>query len=168
MGTSATDLVERILDEERVARTGWVFHLDASTDRLSDAVFRFGRALTRVYDLTLHSRSRTASAFYSDLADLILQIADEARVQRDHLLPNVPNAQAYPVDYRMEGKNGSQVFLYGVPNRVKARLTTIMLSHFHRHHLDFDSIRCPTWTGRSGVGVRFWSTTPERLPLANC
>ena len=32
------------------------------------------------------------------------------------------------------------MFLYGVPNRDKARLTTIMLSHFHRHHLDFDSI----------------------------
>ena len=43
-------LVERILDEERVARTGWVFHLDTSMDRLSDAVFRFGRALARVYD----------------------------------------------------------------------------------------------------------------------
>ena len=60
-------LVERILDEERVARTGWVFHLDTSMDRLSDAVFRFGRALARVYDLTLHSRSRTASTF-CDLA----------------------------------------------------------------------------------------------------
>ena len=133
-------LVERILDEERVARSGWVFHLDTSTDHLSDAVFRFGRALTRVYDLTLHSRSRTASTFYSDLANLILQIADEGRVQQDHLLNDIPNAEAYPVDYRMEGKNGSQVFLYGVPNRDKARLTTIMLSHFHRHHLDFDSI----------------------------
>ncbi len=133
-------LVERILDEERVARTGWVFHLDTSMERLSDAVFRFGRARARVYDLTLHSRSRTASTFYSDLADLILQIADEARVQQDHLVPNIPNARAYPVDYRMEGKNGGQVFLYGVPNRDKARLTTIMLSHFHRHHLDFDSI----------------------------
>lgn len=133
-------LVERILDEEGIERTGWVFHLDATTDRLPDAVFRFGRALTRVYDLTLHSRSRTASTFYSDLADLILQIADETRVQQDHLLPDIPNAEAYPVDYRMEGRNGSQVFLYGVPNRDKARLTTIMLSHFHRHHLDFDSI----------------------------
>lgn len=133
-------LVERILDEEGMERTGWVFHLDAPTDRLPDAVFRFGRALTRVYDLTLHSRSRTASTFYSDLADLILQIADETRVQQDHLLPGIPNAEAYPVDYRVEGKNGTQVFLYGVPNRDKARLTTIMLSHFHRHHLDFDSI----------------------------
>ena len=54
-----------------------MFYLDTPTDRLSDAVFRYGRAMTRIYDLTLHSRSRTASTFYSDLADLILQTVDK-------------------------------------------------------------------------------------------
>ena len=51
-------LVERILGEERVGQDRGVFYLDAPTDRLSDALFRYGRALTRIYDLTLHSRSR--------------------------------------------------------------------------------------------------------------
>ena len=133
-------LVERILGEERVGQDRGVFYLDTPTDRLSDALFRYGRALTRIYDLTLHSRSRAASTFYDDLADLLLQTADEERLQRDHLLPNLPNPEAYPIDYRMEGKGGGQVFLYGVPNRDKARLATIILSHFHRMHLDFDSI----------------------------
>ena len=64
---------------------------------------------------------------------------DEAQIERDYV-PDVPNAQAYPVDYRIEGKSGVPVFLYGVPNRDKARLTTIMLSHFHRHALRFESI----------------------------
>ena len=133
-------LIERILGEEQVGKEGGVFYLDTPTDRLSDAVFRYGRALTRIYDLTLHSRSRAVSTFYDDLADLLLQTAGEERFQRDHLLPDLPNADAYPIDYRLEGKNGGQVFLYGVPNRDKARLTTIILSHFHRVHLDFDSI----------------------------
>ena len=133
-------LIERIVGEERVGQDQGVFYLDTPTDRLSDALFRYGRALTRIYDLTLHSRSRAASTFYDDLADLLLQTADEERMQRDHLLPDLPNADAYPIDYRLEGKNGGQVFLYGVPNRDKARLTTIILSHFHRIHLDFDSI----------------------------
>ena len=44
-----------------------------------------------------------------------------------------PNAEAYPIDYRMEGKSGGQVFLYGVPNRDKARLTTIILSPPRTH-----------------------------------
>ena len=51
-------LIERILAEERVGHDQGVFHLDAPIDRLSDALFRYGRALTRIYDLTLHSRSR--------------------------------------------------------------------------------------------------------------
>ena len=137
---SRGQLIERILGEEEVDQDRGVFHLDAPIDRLSDALFRYGRALTRIYDLTLHSRSRAISTFYDDLADLLFQTADEERIQRDHLLPDLPNAEAYPIDYRMEGKSGGQVFLYGVPNRDKARLTTIILSHFHRNHLDFDSI----------------------------
>ena len=137
---SRGQLIERILGEEAVDQDRGVFHLDAPIDRLSDALFRYGRTLTRIYDLTLHSRSRATSTFYDDLADLLFQTADEERIQRDHLLPGLPNAEAYPIDYRMEGKSGGQVFLYGVPNRDKARLTTIILSHFHRNHIDFDSI----------------------------
>ena len=76
---------------------------------------------------------------YDDLADLLFSLVDEAQIERDYV-PDVPNAQAYPVDYRIEGKSGVPVFLYGVPNRDKARLTTIMLSHFHRHALRFESI----------------------------
>lgn len=54
-------------------------------------------------------------------------------------MPDIPNSKAYLIDYRLEG-GGGQLFLYGVPNRDKARLTTIILSHFHRIHLYFDSI----------------------------
>ena len=133
-------LVERILAEERVDRYGGVFYLDAPVEGLCAALFRYGRALTRIYDLTLLSRSRSASTFYDDLADMIVQTAGEGRLQRDYVLPELPNSEAYPVDYRLEGKSGGQLFLYGVPNRDKARLTTIILSHFHRMHLEFESI----------------------------
>ena len=52
-------LTERILAEEGVDQDGGVFYLDAPIDRLSDAVLCYGRALTRIYDLALHSRSPT-------------------------------------------------------------------------------------------------------------
>ena len=51
--------------------------------------------------------------------------------QRDYQ-PEVPNADAYPVDYRIEGKSGIPLFLYGVPNRDEARLTPTMLGYLHR------------------------------------
>ena len=132
-------LLERIVAESELQWDGGAFCLDTSPERLSEAIFRFGQALTRVYDLTLLSRSSVGSTFYDDLADLLSQLVDEDKFQPDYR-PNVPNAEAYPVDYRIEGKGGVPLFLYGVPNRDKARLTTIMLSHFHRHKLSFESI----------------------------
>ena len=132
-------LMERIMGESGLQWDGGAFCLDTSPERLPEAIFNFGQALTRVYDLTLLSRSNVGSTFYDDLADLISSLVDEAKIQPNYL-PTVPNPEAYPVDYRIEGKDAIPLFLYGVPNRDKARLTTIMLSYFHRHQLRFESI----------------------------
>ena len=132
-------LLERIMGESGLYWNGGAFCLDTAPERLPEAIFRFGQALTRIYDLTFLSRSNVGSTFYDDLADLLFRLVDEARIQRDYE-PDVPNAEAYPVDYRIEGKGDVPLFLYGVPNRDKARLTTIMLSYFHRHALPFESI----------------------------
>lgn len=132
-------LLERILGESGLRRDDGAFHLDTAPDRLPEAVFAFGQGLSRIYDLTLLSRSSVGSTFYEDLADCIIGLVSEDRVERDHQ-PDVPNAREYPVDYRIEGRDGVPLFLYGVPNQDKARLTTIMLSHFHRHRLRFESL----------------------------
>ena len=132
-------LMERIMGESGLKWDGGAFALDTSPERLPEAIFNFGQALTRVYDLTLLSRSNVGSTFYDDLADLISNWVDETKIQREYL-PEVPNAEVYPVDYRIEGKNDVPLFLYGVLNRDKARLATIMLSYFHRHELRFESI----------------------------
>ena len=132
-------LMERIMGESGLQWDGGAFCLDTSPERLPEAIFNFGQALTRVYDLTLLSRSNVGSTFYDDLADLISNWVDETKIQRDYL-PEVPNAEVYPVDYRIGGRNDVPLFLYGVLNRDKARLATIMLSYFHRHNLKFESI----------------------------
>lgn len=133
-------LLEQIMAETGLTRNGGAFVFDTTTEQLSEAVFRYGQAMTRVFDLTMLSRSRVVSTFYDDLADLIGETVDFERVQRDYRPNEVPNADAYSVDYRIEGKDDAPLFLYGVPNRDKARLTTIMLAHFHRHELSFESI----------------------------
>ena len=133
-------MLERIVDEAGLERDGGVFRLDTSVDGLPEAVFRFGQALTRVHDLTFLSRSRVKSTFYDDLAELLKSLIDEDKIQADYVPEGLPNPEAYRVDYRIEGRFSTPLFLYGVPNRDKARLTTIMLSHFHRHHLQFESM----------------------------
>lgn len=49
-------LVERILAEERVGKNGGEFYMEAPADDLAAALFRYGRTLTRIYNLTLHPR----------------------------------------------------------------------------------------------------------------
>ena len=132
-------LLERILSESGAEWDGGAFRLDTPVERLPEAIFRFGQTLTRVYDLTLLSRANSRSTFYDDLADLLSRLVDEDKIHPDYQ-PEAPNAEAYRVDYRIEGKDDVPLFLYGVPNRDKARLTTIALGHFHRHRLAFESI----------------------------
>ena len=134
-------LLENIMGESGLQwdKDGGAFCLDTSPESLSENIFQFGQALTRVYDLSLLSRSRVGSVFYDDLKELLSNLLDEDRFQRDYQ-PDVPNASAYLVDYRIECQDNVPLFLYGIPNLDKARLTTIMLSHFHRHELSFNSI----------------------------
>ena len=133
-------LLERTMAETGLEWDGGAFRFDTSIERLPEAIFRFGQALTRVYDLTFLTRSNVRSTFYDDLAALLTSLVDADKIQRDYLPEGVRNPEAYLVDYRIEGKSDTPLFLYGVPNRDKVRLTTIMLSYFHRHGLAFESI----------------------------
>ena len=133
-------LIERIVGESGISQEGGVFHVDTPIDGLSSAIFRFGQALTRVYDLTFLSRSHVRSTFYDDLRDLLVSLVDEDKLEPDYLLDELANAEAYPVDYRIEGRADTPLFVYGVPNRDKARLATITLSHFNRHEIRYESL----------------------------
>ena len=135
-------LLERIMSESGAHwdGEGGALCFDTSVERLPEAIFRFGQALTRVHDLTLLSRSNVSSTFYDDLAELLTGLVPADKIRRDYEHPDAPNASAYRVDYRIEGKDAIPLFLYGVPNRDKARLTTIMLSHFHLNGIQFESI----------------------------
>ncbi len=133
-------LREQIVREYGIEEAYGTFTAETVPDRLADTLFKFGQALTKIYDMTFLSRGRIASTFYEDLKSLLLNIVEEDKVEPDFVPPNVPNGSDYPVDYRLQGKAETPIFLYGVPNRDKARLTTIMLSHFLLHDLSFDSI----------------------------
>ena len=45
----------------------------------------------------------------------------------------------YPIDYLVEGKH-APLFVFGVPNKDKARLATIVLERLKRANADFDSL----------------------------
>ena len=133
-------LREQIVRECGIEEDEGIFSIETPPDQVAAGLFRFGQALTKIHDLTFLSRERVVSTFYEDLRGLVFTILDEDIVETDYIAPDVPDASHYPVDYRFEGKEGSSVFLYGVPGRDKARLTTLMLSHFLLHRVAFESV----------------------------
>jgi len=116
-----------------------VFWLNTAPERLPEALFTFGQGLTRIYDLTLLSHSNVRSTFSEDLDRLLFSQVEAEKITKNYQ-PDVPNKQNYPVDYHIAGKGEKPLFLYGVANQSKAQLVTINLSHFHRHHLQFESM----------------------------
>ena len=133
-------LWEQIVRECEIQEEEGVFKVETSPEQIVETLFRFGQALTKIYDLTFLSRDRIATTFYEDLKSLLFGIVGEERLELDHTPVDVPHASNYPVDYHLKGRDGSPLFIYGIPNRDKARLTTIMLSHFLLHKLTFESI----------------------------
>lgn len=132
-------LLDRVLGETGLIWDQGAFYLDTTPERLSESLFAFGQALTRIYDLTLFFRVHSAPTFYDELKLSLLQLVDEGWLHPGYQ-PPVPNPEAYPVDFMLKGKNGVPLFLYGIPDQDKARLATMMLTHFRRHGVEFESL----------------------------
>ena len=133
-------LREQIVRESGIEEDEGTFSIETPPDQVAGALFRFAQALKKIHDLTFVGCERAPSTFYEDLRRLVFAILDEEIVETGYIQPEIPDARHYPVDYRFEGKGGRPVFLYGIPDRDKARLTTIMLSRFLRHRVPFESV----------------------------
>ena len=139
---SRSILLNQIIAEQRINydEANGHFFLECSPAQLSEAAFRLGQAITRVYDLTLLNRSRVASTFYEDLQEQVGTLVSVEKIHKDFVVAGIPNADHYPVDFCIDGKNNQPLFLFGIPNRDKARLTTIFLQYFIQQKVDFDSM----------------------------
>ena len=138
-GTRAA-LREQIVREFDIQEDNGAFSVRTGTEGIAEAAFRLGQALTRIYDLTFLSRERNESTFYADFHGMLVSLVDEATLQKDHVLADVPEGHNYPIDYRLDSRGGRPIFVFGVPGRDKARLTTISLSHFLLNRVDFESL----------------------------
>ena len=115
------------------------FFIDTQIDNLGFNIFRLGQALTKINDLTFLNRARAESTFYEDLKKQLFKIIPEEKIKKDYLYDQMENANDYPIDYRIDGKQ-APLFLFGVPNKDKARLTTIILQKLEMIKVDFDSL----------------------------
>ncbi len=132
-------LFEQIKAECFVKENNGEFYIDDQIENLSLNIFRLGQALTKISDLTFLNRARAESTFYEDLTEQLYRIIGSDKIIKDYEYPMMDNGQDYPIDYYIEGKY-APLFLFGIPNRDKARLTTITLERLLRANADFDSL----------------------------
>jgi hypothetical protein len=129
----------QIISELDLSEDDGEFYIDSPADRLGANIFRFGQAITRIHDLTFLNRVRVESTFYEDLREKLTAHVDAQSIHENYLVPGLESAANYPVDFFIEGL-ARPLYLFGVPTREKAMLTTIILQHLNAAHLDFRSM----------------------------
>ncbi|TVQ13701.1 MAG: DUF1828 domain-containing protein [Balneolaceae bacterium] len=132
-------ILEQIKSETFISENEGEFYVDTTIEALVLNIFRLSQGLTKVNDLTFLNRARAESTFYEDLKEQLLNIVGEDKIIEDYYYEDMENSTDYPIDYKIDGKY-APLFLFGIPNRDKARLTTIILERLLRAKADFDSL----------------------------
>lgn len=133
------NILQHILSETTVREDNGEFFVESEIANLALNIFKLGQALTKINDLTFLNRFRAESTFYEDLQEQLTRIISEDKVQKEYYCPDIDNSRDYPIDYRIEGKE-LPIYLFGIPNRDKARLTTIILERLLRANVSFDNL----------------------------
>lgn len=137
-GTRAK-LLERIKSETEVTEDEGAFYVDTTPGDLAPAIWRLSKAMVQINDLTFLNRDRAESTFYEDLHEQLMQLVPEDRIQRDYIHDALEDARNYPIDYRIEGKH-APLFVFGIANKDKAQLATIILERLKGHRADYESL----------------------------
>ena len=132
-------LLQQVLADAAVDEDDGEFFVDTQLNELASSVFRFGQALTRIHDLNVLNKLRAENTFYDDLREMLRALVGVERLHEAFVIPEIPRAADYPVDYFVNG-SGTPLYLFGVPNRDKARLATIILQHLLSTEREFNSM----------------------------
>lgn len=133
------DLLEKILAELDIKEDEGKFYIDCLPDELSENIFKLSQALTKINDLTFLNKARAEATFYEDLNEELYRHIDESKIHPDYIYENIENAADYKIDYYIEGIT-DPLYVFGIPGKDKARLTTIVLERLLRAKAQFESI----------------------------
>lgn len=133
------NLLAQIQTELGLKEDDGSFYIESTVDDIPASVFKLGQGITKIYDLTFLNRARVENTFYEDLEECIRNIVISEKIIKDYVYSEMENADDYPIDYMIKGKD-EPLFLFGIGNKDKARLTTIILERLIRHEATFESL----------------------------
>lgn len=138
--TGARDrLFKTVLRESGLEEDDGELFIEVPAAELTRGLFALGQGATRIEDLGLWTRSRVESTFQEDLRGIIVDSAGADNVVENYELPDLPSAENYPIDFYVKTPR-EPLYIFGVQNRDKARLATIILQHLSQYKARFNSM----------------------------
>lgn len=135
---SKGDLFETYLAEAGATFDDGELLLDISADQLISSLFKFTQMMGRISDISLLKTSRVASTFYEDLRDALFKIIPNEKVHENYIVPNIPSAEDFKVDYMVEATR--PLYIFGANSKDSVKLATITLQHLEKYADNFDSM----------------------------
>jgi len=138
-------LLQNIKNELQIEENNGEFFVECTNEQIANSILKMGQALTKITDITFLNRSRVQKTFYEDLDIELTRILGHQKLQRDYSFEYFDNPENYLIDYNIKNnKQNSFNFIFGVPNKDKAQLVTIILERLRRVELekgfDFNSL----------------------------
>lgn len=130
-------IFQRILAENGVQEENGAIFLDASVASLYPAILQFAQAISKVSNMRLFKREMLASLFDEMLAEFIVE--NLSRYSPKSTVYPIPERDDLEVDWEFK-PNGVPLYLFGVKDVTKARLTTISCLEFQLAQLHYKSI----------------------------
>lgn len=136
---SRDSLLNQVQIELSILEDDGEFYVESTTDGIHLNIFKLVPAITKICNLNFLNQARVENTFYEYLKKKIYTIVPEEKVGRDYIYSDMKNAIDYPIDYLIQGSR-EPLYLFGIPNKDKARLTTIILERLIRHAANFESL----------------------------
>lgn len=132
-------LFSSVLSESGLQEDDGEIFTEVPADSLSNALFTLGQGVIRLEDLGLWTQNRVESTFYDDLRSVITSTVPAEDLIENYIVPNVQAAESYPVDFFIKTQS-NPLYIFGVLNKDKAMLSTIIIQHLRASGTKFDAM----------------------------
>ena len=130
-------IFERIVAENGLQEHDGNIYLETTERQLYNALFQFAQTIAKVTTMSYYKREVLKSFFYEMLEDFVITDLNRFNPQPRYITD--PQKDYLEVDYHFPlGKKS--IFLFGVKDSQKARLSTIACLEFQRSKIPFTSV----------------------------